>query len=194
MSGSKEYQKHILTLNLGINLSQINGIDQRGFGPIFGGKYSLYFNKNVGVFVGLDYLQRNGKEEGYEEFQMASIQLDFMDIPFGLVLRYKDIISSNRMTFLGLYHTLPRDGKVRGLSEKMKASIPKLGTNHFGFLLQSEAYIKFDKMVDFGVFMGMKFNFGGNAKALGIIETEAGKYEYKYSKTWDVIFGLAVRF
>lgn len=90
MNGNK-FEEHIFTANLGVNISSIEGVESPGNGLMLSGKYSFYFKK-AGVFVGLDYIQRNASEASNKasiDFELTSI-----DIPFGLAFKHKSFFES----------------------------------------------------------------------------------------------------
>ena len=65
INGMKGFKKHIFTTNLGLNTTVIEKFESPGSGLMLGGKYSFYLNPKVGLFVGLDYIQRNASEKNF---------------------------------------------------------------------------------------------------------------------------------
>ncbi len=104
------FKKYAFTANLGANFTRIR---QAGNDPglMFGGKYSFYLSPNTGLFIGLDYVQRNvittTKEHNTFKLKMRSI-----DIPFGLTFKYGKFTNANGAVFLGLYYSLPQNGET----------------------------------------------------------------------------------
>ena len=185
MNGTQEFQSHVFTANFGLNISHIEDIDSAGYGFMLGGKYSFYFSPKVGVFVGLDYMQRNAEESLYE-FKMTSI-----DIPFGLTFRYKTWIAPGA-TFLGLYYNLPQGGKAKytGTEDVVfdKTSLDIEGENHLGFLLQTESYFEVNENFNLGFFFGLKFGFGDYISKVDKIS------DPNKNNTLDLMFGAVARF
>ncbi len=184
----KGFQEHIFTANLGMNMTRIKEFDNSGFGLMLGGKYSYYFSPKVGAFIGLDYMQRNASEEDLGVTLNA--KLNFIDIPFGLTFKYRNMLSADGATFLGLYYTLSQGGKLK--ASPGGDSLDLEGEDHLGFLLHSEIYFEVNESFNLGFFAGLKFGFGNAITKLKSPEATADFY--KDTNSLDVMFGVVTKF
>ena len=186
----ERFQESAITLNLGMNMTRIKEFDDSGFGLMIGGKYSYYFSPKVGAFIGIDYMQRNASEEGKipGKTETLNAKLNFIDIPFGLTFKYRNILSADGATFLGLYYTLSHGGKLKIKSKSLDTE----GEDHLGFLLHSETYFEVNENFNLGFFAGLKFGFGN---AITEIKSSEGRMDFnKDTNTLDVMFGVVAKF
>ena len=180
------FRQHVITGNLGMNMSAIKEIEEPGYGLMLGGKYSFYFSSKVGVFIGLDYIQRNASENNWD------VKMTSIDIPFGLTFRYRNWFDALGATFLGLYYNMPQSGgkiEYSGSYAPFKGeSVDLEGENHLGFLLHSETYFEVAENFNLGFFGGLKIGFGDYITKWG--END----QSDKNNTLDVTFGLAAKF
>lgn len=87
--------------NLGLNITRISGVDDVGFGLTAGADGVWHFSRSVGLFVGADYSQIKGEENG------ADVSVDYLDIPFGISFGDPSRVGYTNTINLGLYYGLP---------------------------------------------------------------------------------------
>ncbi len=221
----KEFQKHLFTANLGTTFSLIEKTGTKP-GLMLGGKYSFYFSPEMGVFIGLDYMERsfsNNFSTHISAHKALNLKMTSIDIPFGVTFRYGNPLSASGASFLGLYYSLPQNGKselretFRYRGEKSYSGDLE-GKSYLGLLLHSETYFKINKTFALGFFFSLKFGFenaitkayiNGNrrmGKSIYVKRSRRTRNRRPYStpghfinfdeneKTMDIMFGIATAY